>query len=92
MNLVSWALALATLILLLIQAIAFQKATVCRQEAWRKSTELKTQTLLTEVKPHARDWHLGCKIHLYRNQDDIFWQRLPQLNKHAFSLQLRGKL
>ena len=92
MNLIAWLLSLSILILLMVEAVAFHKATVCRQEAWLKSTEMKTRTLLTEVKPHARDWHLGCRIHILRTQDQITWQSLPHLNKHDFTLPLKGKL
>jgi hypothetical protein len=92
MNIISWLLALSIMILLMVEAVAFQRVTICRQEAWRKSVELKTRTLLTESKPYARDWHLGCRIYLERNQDEIIWQRLPNLKRHSFSLTLMGKL
>lgn len=92
MNLISWLLSFSILILLMVEAVAFHKATVCRQEAWLKSTEMKTRTLLTEVKPHAREWHLGCRIHLLRTQDEITWQRLPNISKRNFALPLKGKL
>lgn len=92
MNLVSWLVAISTLISLMIQAVSFHKATVCRQEAWLKSTELRTRALLYKPAPHERDWHLGCRIHLLRNQDAITWQRLPHLKKHEFTLELEGAL
>lgn len=92
MNLVSWLLAISTLIYLMIQAVSFHRATVCRQEAWLKSTELRTRALLFEPKPYERDWHLGCRIHILRNQEEITWQRLPNLNKHSFTIELNGEL
>ena len=85
-------LALSVLILLMLEAVAFHKATVCRQEAWLKSMELKTRSLLSEVKPYERLWHLNCRIHLLRNGDQVTWQRLPQLKKNHFQLDLRGSL
>lgn len=92
MNMISWLVALSVIILLLIETVAFQKASVCRQEAWLKSFEMKTRALLTEAKSHAREWHLGCRIHLYRNQDQITWQKLPHLKQHKFHLSLNGSL
>ena len=92
MNLIAWLLGLSILILLMAQAVAFHKATVCRQEAWLKSTEMKTRTLLTEVKPYARDWHLSCRILVLRSQNQLTWQRLPRLTRHQFVIPLKGKL
>lgn len=92
MNLVSWLVAISTLLGLLIQAVTFHKATVCRQEAWLKSTELRTRALLFKPAPFERDWHLGCRIHLLRSQEEITWQRLPNLTKHEFKLDLTGEL
>lgn len=92
MNLIAWLVAISTLIALMIQAVAFHKATVCRQEAWLKSTELRTRALLYHPSPHERDWHLGCRLHLLRNLEEITWQRLPSLTKHDFKLDLAGEL
>ena len=92
MNLIAWLIALSTLITLMVQAVSFHKATVCRQEAWLKSTELRTRALLFKPSPHERDWHLNCRIHLLRNQDEVTWQRLPSLSRHQFTLDLEGEL
>jgi hypothetical protein len=92
MNILAWLMSLSFLIYLMIQAVDFHKSTVCRQEAWLKSVELKTHSLLYQPKPYERDWHLGCRIHLYRSQESISWQRLPNLKKHDFILPLNGAL
>ena len=92
MSLISWLFSLSTLVLVMIEGVTFQRATLCRQKAWLRATELKTGTLLSEVSPHARDWHLGCRIHFYRNQDVITWQMLPNLKENLFTLPLKGKL
>lgn len=92
MNLLAWLLAISTLVTLMVQAVSFHKATVCRQEAWLKSTELKTRSLLHNPPAHERDWHLNCRIHLLRNQEEITWQRLPNLTKNKFELDLKGQL
>lgn len=87
-----WLLTLGILIVLMIKAVDFHRATVCRQEAWLKSAELKTRSLLTDPKPREREWHLGCRIHLLREQETITWQKLPSLKKHQFDLDLEGSL
>lgn len=92
MNLVSWLLALSTLLLLTMKAVTFQRATVCRQEAWLKSTVLKTRSLLSDPSPRERDWHLSCRIHFLRDQETVTWQTLPSLTHHRFDLQLEGNL
>ncbi len=92
MNILAWLLCLSILIYLMIQAVAFHRATVCRQEAWLKSTELKTRSLLYSPKAIERDWHLGCRIHLLRHQEKISWQKLPNLKKYDFHLVLKGAL
>lgn len=92
MNALSWLLALSVMIYLMVEAVAFHKATVCRQEAWLKSTELKTRALLTNSKSTERGWHLGCRLYLSRQEEEITWQRLPGINKHSFNLKLTGAL
>lgn len=92
MNFLSWLLALSVLFTLLIQAVDFHKATVCRQRAWLKSTEMSTRALLHEPALKDRDWHLSCRFVIVRDKDEITWRRLPSLNKHTFSLELKGRL
>lgn len=92
MNFLSWLLALSVLVALLIQAVVFHKATVCRQEAWLRSTEMKTRSLLDNSGSKDRDWHLGCHLLIRRVQEEITWQRFPSLKKHSFSLELKGQL
>ncbi len=92
MNLIALPLGLAILLVLLAQAVVFHKATVCRQEAWLKSTELVTNSLLINSAPLKRDWHLGCRIHLVRQHNLVTWQKLPDLKKVPFHLTLKGHL
>jgi hypothetical protein len=92
MNIIAWILSLSILVVLMIQAVDFHKATVCRQKAWQKSTELLTRNFLSEPKPIERSWELGCRIHLVRNHDEVTWQRLPSLNAHKFVLPVKGSL
>lgn len=92
MNFLSWLLSLSVFVALLIQAVAFHRTTVCRQEAWLKSTEMKTRTLLHNPDTKDRDWHLSCRLLIVRNNDEITWKKLPSLKKHTFSLELKGRL
>jgi hypothetical protein len=92
MNFLAWILCLTILIVLMIQAVSFHRATVCRQEAWLKSTELATYALLSNPKSQDRALHLGCKLQVYRKETHITWQVLPSYRKHKFSLSLDGSL
>lgn len=92
MSLLSWLVALAVLLVIVIKAVVFYRATACRQMAWLKSTELVTRSLLPNPKPIEREWHLGCRLHLVREQDQANWQRLPSMKKHTFFVQLKGEL
>lgn len=92
MNFLAWIVALSALISVLIQSVAFHRATVCRQKAWLKSTELLTRTLLTEERPFEKDGDLSCKLYLVRRQAQVTWQLLPSLKRHSFTLDVQGKL
>ena len=92
MNLLAWPMAISILIYLMIQAVNFHRSTVCRQEAWLKSTELRTRTLLYKPSPFESDWHPRCRIHFIRSNKEINWHRLPLITKHPFTLDLKGKL
>jgi len=92
MNLLSYLLALSILVLLMIEAVAFHKATVCRQEAWLKGTELITKTLLSKGSPSENSFLPGCKIHLIQRDKSVYWQNLMNLKKHPLVLNLKGNL
>ena len=92
MKVLPWLLAISTLILVMIEAVAFHKATVCRQEAWLKATELRTRTLLGHSNHSQRDFHYGCRIILVGQKESITWQRLPGFKKYSFDLPLKGHL
>jgi hypothetical protein len=92
MNILNWCLTLGLLIWLMVEAVTFHKATHCRQEAWLKSTELITQGLLYGVKKETKGTHLACKLYLSRKKETVTWQRLPDIKKHQFTLELDGNL
>lgn len=92
MNILAWMMSLALLVLLLAEAVTFQRATVCRQEAWLKSTELRTRALLTSPTEKEKGWHMSCKILLTREKTLVTWRKLPSLSKKKFILELEGKL
>lgn len=92
MNFVSWILGFMGIVLLLTQAVAFHKATVCRQKAWLKSTELRTRALLSSSHDREKGLVPSCKIILLRTKDQISWQKLPTPKTHLFNLKLTGQL
>ena len=91
MNALSWLLAISTLAVLMLKGMELHQLNICRQEAWLKSTEYLTRSLLT--KPVSdKEWHLRCQLQLTTTQGQIYWQRLPSFKKHAFTIHLEGKL
>ncbi len=92
MNLLAWSLSLSLLILLMIKAVDLQTSTVCRQNAWLKSTELKTRALLH--KPLEKEIALDpkCRTFIRRTAQEVSWQRLPSIKRHEFHLKLKGKI
>jgi hypothetical protein len=85
MNLLSWSLAIAILMLLAAESVTFFKDTICRQKIWLQSTEMLTRSLLTETGDQELGTNPGCKAALYRKKQDIQWVRNQK--KHAFDLQ-----
>ena len=92
MNLIAWTLALTLMVAVMIEAVAFHQATVCRQNAWLKGTELQTSTLLYRAKDYAQAVDASCKLHVILKHKRVSWRRLPNLGKHAFNLPLSGKI
>lgn len=92
MNLLVWVLALTLIVSLMVESVVFYKATVCRQRAWLKGTELVTRNLLYSPQTYERFVDLSCKVYVSRSHKRVLWHRLPQLNKHEFKLELKGKL
>ena len=92
MNLIAWLLALSLMVTVMREAVVFHQATVCRQKAWLKSTELMTRTLLTKSSANAKSLDLACKLAVHLEQKKVTWRRLPNLKAHQFQLPLKGKL
>lgn len=92
MNFLAWALAFTLMVIVMIEAVVFHQATVCRQKAWLKSTELQTSTLLYRPKEHAQLVDPGCQVYVVLKNKKVSWRRLPNLSRHAFNLPLSGKI
>lgn len=92
MNFLAWLLGLTLLLSLSMGAVEFFRASVCRQKAWLKGSELKTRTLLH--RPPKSDFAVdpGCRLYVTRKDQSISWQRLPNTKKHQFNLPLKGRL
>jgi len=91
-NFLAWCLSLTILVVLSFEGTTFYKATVCRQKAWLKGTELQTRTLLHNPTSFAFAIDVSCRLRVVRKNKTITWQRLPQMRKHSFELSLRGKI
>jgi len=92
MNFLAWLLALTLLVTVMIKAVAFHQATVCRQKAWLKGTELQTGTLLYHPKDFAQSGDRACRLYVVRKKQKVSWKRLPNLRTNAFNLALEGKI
>lgn len=92
MNFLAWLTCLGLIVLLALEAVNFSRASICRQKAWLKSTELITRTLLYNSPSAALFFDPVCKIHISRKNKEVSWRRLPLLKKHSFALKLYGKL
>lgn len=92
MNLIAWVLSLSILILLVAEAVDFHRATLCRQEAWLKSTELTTRTVLFKSPDRERSFHLSCKMSFLREGKKVTWKRISSLKSRHFLLELDGRL
>lgn len=92
MNFLAWLLGLSLLLVLSLGAVDFFKASVCRQKAWLKGSELQTRTLLHNPPASDQAVDISCKLYVIRKNKTITWQRLPNLKKHLFNLPLKGKL
>ena len=92
MNILAWLLALAMLVILMTQAVAFHQATVCRQGAWLKGVELSTMTLLDQPKERDQAIIPSCRVYVTRKGQNVSWRRLPSLKSHQFKLPLKGAM
>jgi hypothetical protein len=92
MNLLAWVLALSLMVSLMVESVVFYQATVCRQKAWLKGTELITRTLLHSPLSYEQRVDISCKLYASRTNKRVTWHRLPNLKKHEFRLDLKGKL
>lgn len=92
MNIIAWLLSLSLLIILMVEAVAFHRATVCRQKAWLKSTELLTRSKLTNAPEKDWDGDLHCKLLIKREKEIITWRRLPFSQEINFPIFLKGSL
>lgn len=91
MNILAWVLSISILFLALEESVAFFSATICRQKAWLKASELKTRTLLFEAKPFESSYLASCQLIVMRRQR-ITWQKVSGGPSHLFELPLVGQL
>jgi hypothetical protein len=92
MNWLTWIIGLSLFITLTVQAVSFHRALICRQEAWLKSTELRTRALLSKAPSIEKAVHLSCKTSFLRREEMITWQRWEEPGQKIFRMDLKGKL
>jgi hypothetical protein len=91
MNILAWVLSITILFMALEESVVFFSATICRQKAWLKATELQTRALLFEAKPFESLYLASCQQLVIRRQY-ITWQKVSGGPKHLFELPLKGQL
>jgi len=92
MNFITYLLALSFLIIILIKAFQFQKATSCRQIAWLKSTEVVTEGLLSRSSKIRIENSKRCQLLVKKVGLNVVWTSFPSLRQNRFNLYLEGKL
>lgn len=90
MNFLSWLVGITVLLTVVLESVAFHRATVCRQEAFRGSFILSTRALLTDPGETEELSILRCGIHVRRRRDKVSWLRNSQVR--TFTLDLKGRL
>ena len=92
MNILSWILTLSLLVFCFIEAVALHRATVCRQQAWLRSTELITGATLTDQSRSQSSYLIDCQIVVSLNEESVSWRNLKTLKKNIVEVDLKGSL
>lgn len=90
MKILGWVICLTLLMTVLMQAVAFQKATVCRQRVWLKSLEMRTSETLSQSSDSDLFKSSKCELQIIRKSKTITWFKGKKLN--TFEVSLKGKL
>ncbi len=92
MNLLAWLIGLSSTFLILSQAVAFHRATVCRQQIWSKSFESLTRSLLKEAQDKEIRFLPTCLALIKREESVVTWRKELELSSHKFEMEIQGKL
>lgn len=92
MNLLAWLLSLTMTLLLLMEAVNFHTASICRQKAWAKSFESLTRSLFPKAQDKELRYLAKCNILITKDQKKVHWKKPLSLKSHIFELDLKGKL
>lgn len=92
MNLLAWLLSLTVTFLLLMEAVNFHTASICRQKAWAQSFESLTRGLFPKAKEKELRYIASCNLLITKEQMKVFWKKPLSFKKHAFEINLKGKL
>lgn len=92
MNLLAWLIGLSTTFLILSQAVAFHRATVCRQKIWSKSFESLSRSLLKDSEEKETRFLPSCQTLIKRQKNVVTWRKGIDLSIHKFEMEIKGKL
>jgi hypothetical protein len=92
MNLLSVVLSLSLLVFSFTEAVALHRATVCRQKAWLRSTELLTAATLVREFKNETSLNVACQTAVNIDGRTISWLNTKTFKKHLFEVDLKGNL
>lgn len=92
MKMVEITLLISMTIYLLAEAVAFTRATTCRQSAWLISTELITNSLTSGARFSDSRLDLKCRHFFKRREQQVNWKKIDASQFKVLSLRLKGKL
>lgn len=92
MNLLAWLIGLSSTFLVLTQAVAFHRATVCRQKIWSKSFESLSRSFLKDAETKETRILPSCLALIKREEGTVTWRKGIKLSTHKFQIEIQGKL
>jgi hypothetical protein len=92
MNLLAWLIGLSSTFLILSQAVAFHRATVCRQKIWGKSFESLSRSFLKDSEKNETRFLPSCQARVKREEGVVTWRKDLEFSFHKFEMDIKGKL
>lgn len=92
MNLLAWLIGLSSTFLILSQAVAFHRATVCRQKIWAKSFESLSRSFLKDSEKKETRYLPSCLALIQREERAVNWRQGLEVSTHKFEMEIQGNL